>query len=182
MEEKIIIKGKPQGIKKVPLIVFVIGVVLFIITAVTGWSWDDIVPVMYVVSIGIIIGSLIMLYYVNSCEICVTDKRIYGKAAFGARVDIPIDSISAVGTISFWDGIVVSSSSGRIKFLYIDNADEIHATITKILIERQKKDTTITNITKENSEADELKKFKELLDCGVITQDEFNEKKKQLLK
>ena len=54
MEEKIIIKGKPQGIKKVTLIVFVIGVVLFIITAVTGWSWDDIVPVMYVVSIGII--------------------------------------------------------------------------------------------------------------------------------
>lgn len=31
------------------------------------------------------------------------------------------------------------------------------------------------------SSADELKKFKELLDMGVITQEEFNEKKKQLL-
>lgn len=31
------------------------------------------------------------------------------------------------------------------------------------------------------SNADELKKFKELLDMGVITQDEFAEKKKQLL-
>ena len=31
------------------------------------------------------------------------------------------------------------------------------------------------------STADELKKFKELLDMGVITQDEFDAKKKQLL-
>ena len=31
------------------------------------------------------------------------------------------------------------------------------------------------------SSADELKKFKELLDMGVITQEEFDAKKKQLL-
>ena len=31
------------------------------------------------------------------------------------------------------------------------------------------------------SAADELKKFKELLDAGVITQEEFDAKKKQLL-
>lgn len=31
------------------------------------------------------------------------------------------------------------------------------------------------------SSADELKKFKELLDCGIITQEEFDAKKKQLL-
>ena len=33
----------------------------------------------------------------------------------------------------------------------------------------------------QTSPADELKKYKELLDCGVITQEEFNAKKKQLL-
>ncbi|WP_312504735.1 SHOCT domain-containing protein, partial [Bacillus luti] len=38
---------------------------------------------------------------------------------------------------------------------------------------------TTTNAT--ISVADELKKFKELLDMGVITEDEFNAKKKQLL-
>ena len=31
------------------------------------------------------------------------------------------------------------------------------------------------------SAADELRKFKELMDMGVITQEEFNQKKKQLL-
>lgn len=33
----------------------------------------------------------------------------------------------------------------------------------------------------QQSDADELKKFKDLLDSGVITQEEFDEKKKQLL-
>ncbi len=31
------------------------------------------------------------------------------------------------------------------------------------------------------SQADELKKFKDLLDNGIITQEEFDQKKKQLL-
>ena len=33
----------------------------------------------------------------------------------------------------------------------------------------------------QGSAADEIKKFKELLDSGIITEDEFNAKKKQLL-
>lgn len=39
----------------------------------------------------------------------------------------------------------------------------------------------VTNATKEQSLADELEKFKDLLDNGVITQEEFNAEKKQLL-
>ena len=38
-----------------------------------------------------------------------------------------------------------------------------------------------TQVIAETSAADELKKFKELLDSGVITQEEFDAKKKQLL-
>ena len=38
-----------------------------------------------------------------------------------------------------------------------------------------------TQIVQQGSAADELKKFKELLDMGVITQEEFDAKKKQLL-
>ena len=36
-------------------------------------------------------------------------------------------------------------------------------------------------VQKSNSNADELKKYKELLDSGVISQEEFDAKKKQLL-
>ena len=39
----------------------------------------------------------------------------------------------------------------------------------------------IVNNIQETSNADELKKFKELLDSGIITQEEFDAKKKQLL-
>ena len=39
----------------------------------------------------------------------------------------------------------------------------------------------IVNNIQESTSADELKKYKELLDSGVITQEEFDAKKKQLL-
>ncbi len=37
------------------------------------------------------------------------------------------------------------------------------------------------SIVQQSSPADELKKFKELLDSGIITQEEFNAKKKKIL-
>ncbi|MDE7100544.1 MAG: SHOCT domain-containing protein [Anaeroplasmataceae bacterium] len=43
-----------------------------------------------------------------------------------------------------------------------------------------KKTNSSVNIN-QVSAADELKKFKELLDTGIITQEEFNTKKKELL-
>lgn len=43
------------------------------------------------------------------------------------------------------------------------------------------KETATIQVNEAVSAADELKKFKELLDSGIITQDEFDAKKKQLL-
>ena len=37
------------------------------------------------------------------------------------------------------------------------------------------------NVVQQVSPAEELKKFKELLDMGIITQEEFDVKKKQIL-
>ena len=48
-------------------------------------------------------------------------------------------------------------------------------------IKRQKSTPQATTVVQQASAADELKKFKELLDMGVITQEEFDAKKKQLL-
>lgn len=42
-------------------------------------------------------------------------------------------------------------------------------------------DTATVQVKESLSSADELKKFKELLDSGIITQEEFDAKKKQLL-
>ncbi len=98
------------------------------------------------------------------------------------RVDLPIDSISAIGTSGF-SGLAVTTSSGAIKFSMLSNRDILHKVISNLLVDRQYKPTPTTTIKQEipQSLADELKKYKELLDMGVITQEEFDAKKKQLL-
>lgn len=59
-----------------------------------------------------------------------------------------------------------------------DNAREIKDYIEGIILNRSKnKETVIQQV----SPAEELKKFKELLDMGVISQAEFDAKKKQIL-
>ena len=65
-------------------------------------------------------------------------------------------------------------------FIYKTNqtlAENIIALIVSIKASSEKS----TNSTQQVSAADELLKFKELLDCGAITQEEFDQKKKQLL-
>lgn len=130
-----------------------------------------------------IIFSVFVILWLNSQELTVTDRRVYGKAAFGNRVDLPIDSISAVST-SVLKGLAVGTSSGKISFNLIKNQAEIHALISKLLMERQKEEKTKTKIVSQqpnSTNADEIKKYKELLDSGTITQEEFDAKKKQLL-
>lgn len=125
--------------------------------------------------------SVLFYWWLSKMEIVVTNKRVYGCVAFGKRVDLPIDSISAVG-MSMFNGLAVGSSSGRIVFSLLQNRDAVHNAISDLLIERQSHEsaTTITQ-TIPLSNADELKKYKELLDDGIITQEEFDAKKKQLL-
>ena len=129
-----------------------------------------------------LIGGLMYLW-LRSYELTVTDKRIYGKVAWGKRVDLPVDSVSATATIRVLKGVSVSTSSGRISFRVIKNADEIYKVMNNLLIERQqeKVNATVAAVAPKSDEADQLKKYKDLLDSGVITQEEFDAKKKQLL-
>ena len=64
-----------------------------------------------------------------------------------------------------------------IKFRCIKNRDEIYEVVSKLLMERQ----TSKMVFNESSPADELQKYKDLLDTGAISQDEFETKKNQLL-
>lgn len=137
---------------------------------------------LWLVISGIIIVSAVYLW-LRHYELTVTNKRIYGTVIFGKRVDIPKDSISAVSMNGFLKGVSVASSSGKIGFLLIKNASDIYDVINNMLMERQNKsdklEAEVSFVSQSN--ADELKKYKELLDAGVITQEEFDAKKKQLL-
>ena len=146
-----------------------------------GYWW----PFVFLPPLGILLIGGIFCLILKSMEIVVTDKRVYGKTYFGRMVDLPLDSVSAVGS-KWMKGIAVATSSGKISFLLIKNAREIHEEIRKLLIERQEKKEQVQVATPAvapvvKSDVEELKKYKELLDSGIITQEEFDAKKKQIL-
>ena len=189
MEEKTIIKGEKGRLLYIAslipgLIGLIITICIFCDGGFSAWcdyafecDFGDIEPLLAWGGLFLIIAGLTIFLSGKNTELCVTNKRIYGIALFGNRVDIPIDSVSAVGLFTWCEGITVSSSSGVIRFLYISNANKIHEEISKILMARYSNNKT----SETSSVADELKKLKELVDSNILTQEEFELKKKQLL-
>lgn len=186
MEEKVLAESKQHrfvypflvGTKAFSIIIVLI---LCIIALVMLMDSDEEIALCLFGAAAIVICIAFLMYkYLANCHLTITTRRAYGKAAFGKRVDLPIDSISAVGT-SWLYGIDIGTSSGRIHFKCLGNHEEIHKVISNLLMERQQKDSQVTKNIVSSSNADELKKYKELLDSGIITQEEFDAKKKQLL-
>lgn len=202
MEEKIIIKSVQYNIKLISLIIVGIGVVLFILLglplAIDISNRRDGLDLSYFLTsafpyyacftlLPFLILAGLFYWYCSRISITVSDKRVFGTAVFGQRVDLPFDMISAVKTTRLWRGIAVATASGFIRFVWIKNAAEIHTEINRLLLERQDKRAASaarqeaapqSNAT---AGAEELKRYKELLDSGVITQEEFDAKKKQIL-
>lgn len=155
---------------------------------VCGYTWRPHFYWEYFVYQGVIpfasamLLSFILKFLLSSYEMVVTDKRIYGKIAFGRRVDLPVDSISSTGMLRILKGVSVSSASGKIRFLLIKNADQMYKEISNLLLNRQNQDTAIVTTSEEKTDTHgDLLKLKELLDMGIITQEEFEAKKKQFL-
>lgn len=136
------------------------------------------------IPVGVSIALALFIYWwLHSYQLVVTDKRVFGKVAFGKRVDLPVDSVSATSSVRLFRGIAVSTASGRIRFLLVKNADRIYTVINQLIILRQqeRQESSKPSVVVQTDEADMLKKYKELLDGGAITQEEFDAKKKQIL-
>lgn len=144
------------------------------------------------------------IYRANRCSLVLTDKGLSGqrKKIFStAQLQLPMDKIDNImvteNLINKIDGgktVAVRSASGLIKFPWVQNADEfVNATLAEI----EKYNQSLKNVDKnlvsaiagnsaqkaqpEKSAAQKIKDLKELLDSGLITQDEFDAKKKDLL-
>lgn len=193
-KEKVLVRSK-QSLPIIPVAFIAVGICGILISFLiigegSGWSryggnyWTEEDYIILFICLAILITGIVFYIYSGRCSMVVTDRRIYGKVAFGAQIDLPLDMISAVGVTGIMKGIVVATSSGRIKFMYVANASEIHAVINDLLMNRQESNrNSLINTTKQEiSNADELIKFKKLLDSGIISQEEFEAKKKQLLK
>lgn len=185
-DEKLIIKGEKQGVGAATIgfiVAIIFGVVLFAMGCNLADSYLTVSAgkVCIAFSVIIIVASIIGLLYFGNCIIFVTDKRVCGKASFNKRIDLPLDSITAVSDIPTFHGVAVATSSGRIKFYYLQNSGAVYSSICKLLVERQSKDTLKDIPWQQHNDLDDLVKLKKLLDDGIITQEEFDAKKKQLL-
>lgn len=123
-----------------------------------------------------LIYVVILLLYIKAkdMKLVVTDKRIYGKAIW-RQVDLPIDSVSSVAK-GWFGSLLVSTSSGRITWIIGGQREEVYKIISDLLINRQGNSKNNNTDFKE-----ELEKLKELLDKKIITQEDFDKKKKELL-
>jgi len=134
---------------------------------------------------GFFLLSLLIYFWLRSYEMTVTNKRVFGKVAWGKRVDLPLDSVSAISTTSLLKGISVSTASGRISFLLVKNSDDIYRIMNKLLLARQQAKSAAAapapTIIQKQDETELLRKYKELLDQNIITQEEFDAKKAQIL-
>jgi len=184
MEEKVLIKGSFSKKNTLSIIFYCIGAFFAFgaIKLLSGGSSTGFAVNILIAIIACGIAALLQ-YWMNNCEITVTSKRVYGKAAFGKRVDLPADMISSVDMCAF-KGVGVSTASGRIQFLFCTNQNDVFNAISSGLLKRQEYGSKTETVIKQEvplSNADELSKYKNLLDSGVITQEEFDAKKKQLL-
>jgi hypothetical protein len=137
------------------------------------------------VFLGVLLFEFLFFRIFSVCELSITNKRIIGRSTFGRQINIPVDSISSAG-IGMMSTIIVSSSSGKIRFSLIKNYKEIYEKVNELLIERQSLKTnnnssSTATATSIQNLAEELRRLKALLDDKLITQDEFDAMKKQVL-
>ena len=187
MNDKILVKGNFSKLNPLSLLCYVIAIfaiiACFIVATIFGgdasWAFEGMEYGYYWFFIGAALFFVLgILFRSMKFELIVTEGKVVGKTLFGKRVDLPIGQISVAGTGMF-QRVSIATSSGAINFYGVTNRDEVFKTISELLMKRQEETKTTSKASE--SSADELKKLKDLLDSGIITQEEFDTKKKQIL-
>lgn len=139
----------------------------------------------YMIMLGVValIVGIIMKLNTEKCEITVTNEAICGKLPRGKEVQIPLNQITAINRSSF-SGVSITSIGNVSNFHCIENREEVMKAISYLLANPQQNTQPAQNGSApaaNGSEAEQLKRLKDLLDAGVLTQEEFDAKKKQVL-
>lgn len=134
----------------------------------------------------LLLSGIAALMYFDSLHhnITITDKNVRGTTFFGKRVILPIHMISAYSYKKCFAVFTLATSSGRIKYAFVDNYITIAEVLQKLLNERQVNTEMRTSTMIQNSNSknlDDLVTLKNLLDDNIITQEEFDKKKKEIL-
>ena len=139
--------------------------------------------------VGLMMGGIFILCGIalmalmkvqEKVSLTVTPSRVYGRTLF-SEVSLPMDSITMTNKNGIRN-LRIESPSENVVFSFGNKQarDEVYDVINRQIAERQNNKGSVT-VVNNASNADELKKYKDLLDAGIITQEEFDAKKRQLL-
>lgn len=135
----------------------------------------------------------------QNTSLTISDSAVYGSYdsfLFKKSFEMPIEKVESITVSSnFADEIrtgktlELRSASGNIKLHFVQNAEEI-VDAKASTAEKTKKEEKIVSANNaapqvtllEADKIEALKKYKELKDQGIITEEEFDAKKSQLLK
>lgn len=129
------------------------------------------------------------------CAIAFTNKRIMvagkdrsllGLAMSGGVLSISMDRIYTVGTQPLMVCVNTNGDEDLNFGAYSENVRDNIAKQVKTIVDEYKQTsvtrlTPVQNVVYQKSPAEQIKEYKDLLDSGIITQDEFDAKKKELL-
>lgn len=136
--------------------------------------------VIYGIIFGLVTLTTIALLLDKKRNIIVKKDTVTITKLFKKKADLLIADINSVETTKL-KGVKIIGNGFKYSILLLSNNEEVKDNLFKLL-GTAKKEIKETKEKKENiSAADEIKKYKDLLDAGAITQEEFDKKKKELL-
>lgn len=131
---------------------------------------------------------------VKCCSLRLNKDGITGNKRFffiNKNLKLPIEKVdsilienSIIDKLYGGQTIAIRSASGLMRFMCVQNASEfVDKTLEAIKAyqESNKPDDVNIQTNTSSDNLEQIKKLKEMLDSGIITQDEFDTKKKQLL-
>ncbi|MBE6862214.1 MAG: SHOCT domain-containing protein [Ruminococcus sp.] len=115
-----------------------------------------------------------LCYYKN---IIITNKMMYVKTLKNKKTAISINDIHAVSAI-IANGISVTTSSGTQRFLFIKNKEKVYHVLSSLIKNNPSNTTKITN---KNNAIEKITVLRQLLENDLISQQEFDRKKEDIL-
>lgn len=122
-------------------------------------------------------GIAHLLYLLDKkAELYIRHDVVVGKKSSGQTIQFLLKDIKSVESTKT-HGLKISGAGIKYKIHLIENGEQMKSTILEMLADIPKEQPVVTPV----NGAGAIKEYKELLDSGVITQEEFNAKKRQLL-
>lgn len=145
----------------------------------------------YITILGILalIAGILIRALTEKCQITVTDTEIQGTLVGGKQVTIPVNQVNAIQRASF-NGVTVGAIGRVCSFYCFSNREEIMKAMAYLLANMSGRQSAPQHVPQSapqsaapavGIDAEKLLKMKQLLDAGILTQEEFDAKKKELL-